>query len=392
MILKTLRWLGGYAFFRASGGCPEKFINLAVKNNINIWDLKKTDGDLYGKVNASEYKNLIKSTRRSNCKIKSIKKSGLPFFVFKRRKRAGIIAGALAFLAMMFGFSRFVWSVNIYGNADLSSERIRSVLSELGVVPGSVKKNIDATHVMHEAMIKLPEVSWMAVNVEGGGVNVIIKEKIHVPEIVSQGEPCNIIAETDGVITRMETYKGTPVLSAGDVVAKGQLIISGVTEGPSGENTFVSSDGKVIATTRRVITQKIKMNQIYARDTGKITKKYYLIICGRDFHLWGFFDTGDSFRREEYQNKIRLFGKALPVGFRKEIWHEQECSEKKLTPQEASSEVNKMLKEYQTSEMTGVNIEDCSSEEAEENGEYILTAVLTCSEDISKKEKISFES
>lgn len=58
LLIQILRWSMGYISFELIGNDPEKFINLAVKNKINLWDLKKYENILCGKILASDYKLL----------------------------------------------------------------------------------------------------------------------------------------------------------------------------------------------------------------------------------------------------------------------------------------------------------------------------------------------
>ena len=124
------------------------------------------------------------------------------------------------------------------------------------------------------AMIRLKDVAWMSINVSGSCVNVSLKEKAKQPELVSKGEPCNIVAKCSGQIEKVETDSGTACVNTNDVVTEGQLLISGIVENLNSENSFVCAEGKVFAKVRKNIVQKIEINQTKAKDTGKVIKKY----------------------------------------------------------------------------------------------------------------------
>ncbi len=390
LLLKVLRWIFGYASFEVTGGCPEKFINLSVKENINLWDLKKESEDLRGKVIASDYKFLKKIAKKANSHIKVKRKRGLPFIIFRYKKRIGFLAGGLIFIAILCFFSMYVWSVKVSGNETIPTHEILKTVEEFGVSPGSLKHRINAPMVEQLSMIKLNNVAWMSVNISGSCVNILIKEKVKSPEIFSEGEPCNVVAREYGQIERFETYRGTPEAAVGDVVTKGQLLISGVSESADSKNLFLNADGKVFAKTRRTIKESVKLSSLEAADTGKIIKRYRIKIFGLEIPIGLWQKIDDSFRSEISLNSLKIFGAELPVKIYKENWYEQECSEIILTSEEAKAEAEKKISDRENTELAGAQILEKFVDIKEGNEEYGVEVSFICIEDIGKKEQISF--
>ncbi len=58
LIVVILRWLCGYIEFKVYGKFPERFLNLATKRGINIWQLKSREKELYAKAKRSDYESL----------------------------------------------------------------------------------------------------------------------------------------------------------------------------------------------------------------------------------------------------------------------------------------------------------------------------------------------
>ncbi len=391
LLLNFIRWLFGYIFFELKGGYPEKFINLAVKENINLWDLKKENGDLTSKVMLSDYEPLISIAKKANSSITVKEKEGLPVFTSKYKKRIGFLAGALIFIMILYFFSMYVWSVKVTGNDATPTAEIIKTMEELGVSPGSLKRRIDAPMVEHLAMIKLNNVAWMSVNINGSHVDVLIKEKVKIPEIFSEGEPCNVIASEDGQIERIETYKGTPLVKTGDVVTEGQLLISGVTEGVDAKSTFVDAEGKIFAKTRRKIKEVVKLSSLKAVDTGKIIKRYRIKTFGLEIPIGLWRKIDDNFRSEVAVNSLKIFSTELPIKIYTESWYEQECNEVTLTSGEAKAEAERKISEREATELSGAQVLDKIASDREENGECIAEMEYSCIDNISKKEPISFE-
>lgn len=391
MILNILRWISGYVSFEVVGGYPEKFINLSVKNNINFWNLKRVGADFKGQIKASEYKNLHSLARAANSKIKICKKHGLPFFLFKHRKRWGIVAGLSVFLAFLYICSLYIWNIKIIGNNELQSKEIMDTLYSSGLSVGALKSRINPSEIEEFTMSKFDKISWMSVNIKGTAVNVEIREKLEKPEMPKNGEPCNIVAAQDGQIERMETYRGTAVIGSGEVVTKGQLLISGVSENPNAENQFLCAEGKVFAKTTEKIVERIPFCGVKAEDTGKLIKKVRIKLFGLEVPLWNRSKCNDNFRKEIYLDSCNIFGIDLPIEIYKEFLYEQNICGYTLSEEEARSQAQEQINEKEKEYFKCANILEKSAKETKTDDEYILEIVYICVKDIAKQELISFE-
>ncbi len=391
MILNFLRWILGYASFEIIGGYPEKLINLAVKNNINFWGLKRIGADFKAQIKATDYKRLRPLAKISNSKVKICKKYGLPFFIFKHRKRWGTVLGILVFFIVLYIFSLYVWSIKIVGNNALCKEEIIGVLDSAGLSVGALKSRIVPSEIEEYTMSHMDKISWMSVNIKGCTVSVEIKEKVEKPEISKPGGFCNIVAIQDGQIDRLETYQGTPMVASGDVVTKGQLLISGVTEDADLKSKFLGADGKVFAKTKEKITERIPLYCVKAEDTGKVIKKIRIKFFGMELPLWGWYKGNDSFRKEIFLGSCNIFGVDLPIKIYKEFLYEQAISDYKLDLDEARAKAEENIKEKEESLFKDASILEKDVKETVTDDEYTLEIIYSCIKDIAKQESISFE-
>lgn len=391
MVLNFLRWISGYVSFEVVGGYPEKFINLSVKNNINFWDLKRIGADFKAKIKSGDYKKLHSLARLSNSKVRLCGKHGLPFFMFKHRKRWGVVVGLLIFTAVLYFFSLYIWNIKIVGNCELSSDEIINTLDSAGLSVGTLKSRIVPSEIEEFTMSHIGKISWMSVNIEGSTVSVEIKEKVDKPEILKQGEFCNIVAAQDGQIERLETYQGTPTVSAGDVVTKGQLLISGVSEEADLKSRFSSAEGKVFAKTRESIVEKIPLHCVKAEDTGKILKNFRIKLFGLEIPLWNWNRADENFRKEIFLDTCNVFGIDLPIKVYKEFLYEQKLSDGSLDLEGARMQADEKISEKEQAWFKDAKILEKNVKETKTDDEYILEVTYTCIKDIGKQERISFE-
>ena len=392
MLVRIIRWIMGYVKFEVRGGFPEKFINLSIRKGLNIWDIRKSSGNLIGKVLAKEYRHLRFLSRESESRVRLKKKYGLPFFVIKYRKRKGVLVGIGIFIVLIYTLSMYIWSVEVTGNETISSEEIISVMEDLGVSPGSLKNMIDIPLVQQSAMIKLPDTAWLSVNITGSRANISIKEKVPPPQILTKEKPCNIKAKSDGQIERIEAYKGTVAVNNGDAVLKGQILISGVVEDSFGVSKFVHSEGKAYGYTKRKIVEKSGLSQMQCSDTGKVIRRYRIKIFGLEIPIRMWSNPDDSYRREFYKSDLRIKDIVLPITVYKEEWYEQACKEIVNTNEEAFNQAEEKILKREQEELKGCEILKKQINHREENGVCIVECEYACKEDIGEKEEIVFES
>lgn len=389
MLVNVFRWICGYVSFCASGGFPEKFLNLVNKKKINLWDLKKSNGDLYAKVLNSDYKFLRGDAKKANCKIEIIKKYGLPVFTFKYKRRIGVAIGVVVFLTIIQIFSLFIWNINVQGNSEIKSEDVISVISELGVGVGTKKSSINSAILKQLIMAKLTDISWISVNINGSCLNICIKEKIKSPEILKEGEACNIVAKSDGQIEHMEVYKGDSCVNAGDAVVKGQILISGAARDASGGTVVSEARGRVFAQTKRKLVESVKLCSIGAADSGKVVKKHKIKAFEKEIPVNPWCRVGEDYRTEVQESQISFFGVKLPVIISTEVCHQQICDEKFLTKEEAEKILEKNISEREKTEFENVKIISKSVNNYQQDNDYISEVTYSCIEDIAKKQGVS---
>ena len=143
--------------------------------------------------------------------------------------------------------SSFIWGIEISG-IEIDENTVHN-LYENGLKIGMLKNMVDVDAVRSKMMTNMPEIAWIGINIIGSKAEVEIKERIQKPDIVEKDKPYNIKAKCDGVITRIEVKQGMPLVKQGDVVTKGQLLVSGVLESSVVGVRLVPSSAIILAKT-----------------------------------------------------------------------------------------------------------------------------------------------
>lgn len=314
MLLKILRFLRGYVRFSALGKFPERFINAAAVNKLNLWDAYPEKGGIKGAMAASDYKKARRIARRSGVRLKISKKCGLPFIAKKHGSRIGLPIGALLGAILLIFLSQFIWTVDIVGAKTVSEYRIRQALAENGVYPGGFKGSIDVLKAQRDVQYKVDELSWVSINNLGGKSTADVREKAKKSDPPPGDVPCNIKAKRDGVITSVKAENGFTEVEVGSGVKEGDLLVSGVMPTQQDTIRFVRAEAEVYADVNSKLEIKIPKSYDYYSITEYKSNRNRL-----DF-LWlslpaslNFSYYSDSVSTDNRQN-IVLNGNALPLG------------------------------------------------------------------------------
>jgi len=344
-IIKLLRRLRGFVRFSLKGGFPERLISLASREGIKIRDIHKTNEGISAYASASDYKRLRRHARNCGCRMRVERKYGLPFFFQRNRKRKGLLLGAVVALSLLILFSHSVWVIEINGNTTLSDGEILYALRQNGLYPGAPKNKVDIISVEQNTLLELPSLSWLAVSLKGSKAYVEVSDLTPPPEIIPLSAPCNIVASDAGTVLRISAFHGMATVSAGDSVAKGDLLVSGVTENGNG----IHAIAEVIARVPIKIEVFVPFSSTVKEYTGKSVKKTTLHLLNLNIPLSFFkkmsYNKYDTMTQTDF---LEFSGGSLPLGKSVTKYLEYELADKLLSPQEAAE--NALAEAYRQAE------------------------------------------
>lgn len=380
----------GYINFKIEGGNLEKFLNLTARAGITLWNLGRDGATLYASALEKNLKILTEQAKKAGASFTVISIKGLPVKFERHKGRIGFIVGAVIFIVILFYFSGFIWSVEITGNSTVSTADIEYTLSELGLSPGVRKNSFNSKSLEQQALMKLPELSWMHINLDGSVAKVEVGERTQEPEIVADDRPCNIKASQTGQILSIQVYEGVTELKVNDTVKKGELLVSGVIEEPKTQITrYVHARAKVIARTEHQLTVTVPYKTIKTEDTGKVVKKYALDIMNAEIPFYRSEPQG-NYRRLVYKSPLTIFGVQFPIAWKTTVFCEYVNTPVTLTKPQALQKAKELLAQKEKTELSGVTIK--SKQYSQDAGRNVLTLKgdYVCEEDIGVMQEISF--
>jgi len=337
-LIKLFNYLKGYVIITINGMFLERFLNICMRRSIALWNIKRTDKkQVTACISIADFKRIKDVAKKSYCRVHILKRTGLPFFINRNKKRKALVIGAVMVFLILFLLSRCIWVIDIKGNSVIATDIIEKELSSAGVKCGVVSKSIDVDTVQNTIMSNIPELSWIGIDIKGTTALIEVKERNILPDAFPKNEPCSIVASRAGVIERADVKEGERLIKPGDVVIKGQILVSGVLEGELSGIRHVHSDGIIIARTWHEKTFDLPMFKEIKTPTGKEKSKHTLKIL--DFYVKLYLNDRISFENYERISSVKKLslgnGFVLPISFHYDNYIEQSISKVEMTTEEA---------------------------------------------------------
>ncbi len=381
-MLLLYRFFCGILEVELSGVYPEKIFSLFASHKITVWNSRFIDKKIRLYITVRDFLKLPKILKKSGIRVHILNKKGFPFFINKYKKRFGIFIGVVLFFSILWIMSGYVWIMDVEGNKAVSDTQILNVCNELGIKVGSKRKAIDTKNKAQDLLLKIDELSWGSINIEGCRLTV------NVTEVKSKKEDnsvaTNLKAKCDGVIKKIDVTSGNCVVKVGDIVKKGDILVSGIIENAS-DTKFVHSIGSIVAETEELITFEEPFIKQVKYPTGEIKEKSVFEIFGMKFPLYLGKTNGD-FETKNNTEQLKLFSQSLPIKLhtKKFVFIKNEIKKQSQEKVQENLE-NKLLKDK---EQKGYKLKEKSF--IGDNEKIVLNAVITKTQDITYSENIIF--
>ena len=138
------------------------------------------------------------------------------------------------FITAMIFYGEFVFDIKVNGNERLSDKYIIDALENSGFRVGSFIPDIDFDELSNKVPIEYGDISWIFVNMMGNVAQVEVREYKKDQENKGEAPPAemtDLVATEYGQIYRFEVSDGITKVSIGDVVSRGQILVSGMEKG-----------------------------------------------------------------------------------------------------------------------------------------------------------------
>lgn len=317
------RWWVGYVILHMRGKYVERFINLAIRAGLEIWDIQRMKNQEFRiKLRLLHFFRLKPILKETGTRMHIVKRTGLPFHLVSLYKRKGLILGFLLFFIILYMLSGLVWKVEVSGGDSITKGKVLQVARELGIKKGAVKWKLEDVNILQTKLQnRIDEASWIGVKMNGVVAKITVVEKVR-PEKTEQQLPRHLVAKKKAIISKYTAERGVPKITRHQLVNPGDILISGIigpADDPSKQHA-VSAKGEVWGEIWYDSVISIPLKQQYQRLTGTTKTSQYLVLGKFKLKLWGFGKKNEiqEYKEEINQSYLSLKNKQLPIGWEKE--------------------------------------------------------------------------
>lgn len=383
MIVGFIHYLLGYVRFSVSGEFPERLLNQLAANGVGIWGIRRRGNNISACIAVRDYLKIRQYRGKNRVRTRVTERYGMPFTLRRYRLRVGLAAGLTLYIAALFFMSSFVWNIRIVGNKNLSEQEILEVCETLGLYEGAAISKLDVEQLRTRLALELDDIAWASVNIEGVRATVNISEVSGTKKETE--EPCNLVAERDGVVTALEVTSGTIAVKIGQTVREGDLLVSGITEYKDGTYSFGASTGGVFAETERELDCFVSFAQTETVRIGAPQTRRVLSVFGLNIPLYlgsvkGYYETETATARYDDGSMY------LPVSMTETEFYKTETRQFTLSEGEAREWAAAQLEKAEKEQLLSAEIlsKDMQFEVTQDG--VRLTARYKCRENIAKKD------
>ncbi len=384
MAFGWVKWIWGYRMLRCSESDSKTVLNILLERKIFYWKLHREDNrELSFAISEKEYKKLVSILDKRGIKVYSVYGRGLPFICRAHRNRVGLLVGLGIYFALIFLSSFFVWDIKVVSNTQTPHNTIISNLNELGCYEGAFLPAIDFEDLCIDYLEEYKDFSWVSVNVRGTVAYVEIQEKkLYEDELTA---PRNMVASIGGVIENCSVYEGKSMVVPGNVVKKGDLLISGIVENKEGAIRLCRAKGRIVATVDTELRVEVPykaQRQVY---TGKSYEEKKLRFFNMTFPFLGESPPDDALCTHlSESDAVVLFEKIeLPLSVEKEVFREYKIEEFTYTKEEAQEAAQYLMRKRFDEELSDAELISVETTEEHTKTAYILNCKVKCRMDIT---------
>lgn len=326
-------------------------MNMAAYRGVYLWDVAQDGAGKTMKAAGGSLSILEACAEKTGCVLEILGWGGLPAALRRFHGRQMLAAGILLFAGGLYALSSFIWVVDVEGNERLPSEEVLEACRKMGLRPGAWKRSVDVEEITNGLLEGFSDISWASVSLKGTDAVIRLAETIEKAEIVDKETPCDIVAAQDGVILRITAERGTPVVSEGDVVKRGDVLISSEViiglEGEEQHPEYVAAEGAVTARVWLRLAEDAPLAYEEIVYDGEEKENDSLIFDGRELD---FIHPNDNREGKEWEKKpvferpLALGDFELPFKWKKEEWRSFARVRKTRTVEEAKTLLEENLR------------------------------------------------
>lgn len=277
--MNAARFLTGWVEVRVSGAEPERFLDAIGRMNMPFWNAEPPrDFSMRVCVPYARRKRVMPLAASLGLEAVVLSAGGLPTWFGSLKRRIGFATALMTVLLVLCaGLSR-IWDIEIEGNETVPDGLILQALADCGVEIGARWVGNCQDAVRNGVILRLPDIRWMTVTMQGCRARVIVREKRTAPEPVPEDEPVRIVADRACYVTAVIAKRGTAADVVNRTVLPGETLIEGYATGRFGVQGETRAIGYAQTRTWYELTAAAPVSVREKQDSGDAKHLLSLIL------------------------------------------------------------------------------------------------------------------
>ena len=321
---------------KITGKDVKRFIKKLYINKIFIEEIEISNNIAYITVDKDNYKKILDI--KTIYEIELIRLYGFVKLIdLLSRFKVLIICLCIGFIYYIF-LSNIIFKVDVIHSKKDIRDLIYKELKYYGIEKYSFIKSYDKKELIENKILNKhkDKIEW--IEIERVGVRYVVKvEERIIKNKTKNKSPRNIIAKKDGIIYKIDAYKGEVIKKVGDYVKKGDVIISGLIMKKDEIKNEVAADGIVYAEVWYKTNVSIPYYYNEVNYLGNNRKALKFKILGNIYNIYPF----KKYKSSKNKNIFSITNNLLPIELNFVNEEETNEIEKIYSVEEAISEAKK---------------------------------------------------
>lgn len=320
--------------FKAEGLNLERLIQRAGSDGISLQRMRRKGSILSGIVAEGDLVRLRTLAEQGGWRLQTGERIGMGRIEDLLCRRVWLVMGCLLTSMAVIIAAQMMWRIEVVDGGIYEAD-IRQYLSEKGMRSLQWKRQIDPAALRDELEWRYPQIAWVEVGWRGVTLQIRIAEGTSSGKTISISGACDVVALRDGIVTSVVTVAGTPQVTVGDIVRKGQVLIQGIERVGQEQMQSVAARGCVQARVWDAAAVTMSVWEIETVYTGRRFETATVTLPW--FPLW----KRDAADYEQEDVAIRLTplgGIFLPAVIRQETHMEASVNLKKRDAEQIKGE------------------------------------------------------
>lgn len=252
--------------FRVTGPGAQRFLNRAARLGIRLSRLRCVPGGFTARAAGADCARLRALAGQDGCRWELLRRRRPGALLELLLARPGLPLGMALFLAAVPLLGCFVWTIDFGAMGGETQADMRELLAGCQIWEGAFLDGERLAAAQEQALRRSETFGWVSLNFAAGRLAIESTEAEYQTVQPAPGQTA-LVAAADGVIAAVEAESGFALVTVGQTVQKGEVLVDCVRLDRNGEPVVQGASGRVLAS----VVQTYTAFQPYEAETTALT-------------------------------------------------------------------------------------------------------------------------